>query len=97
MTLFKRRRAPFIPGFSQGEPEPRRLKRRQYGAAGTIHQTGTIDIQLKPDGTVYAAWFRCLNLPFRVSQVDEPGDLNTEAIAIESVTYVDKATREEPA
>ncbi len=38
---------------------------------GTIHGSGTIDIQVDPvTKEVKAVWFRCLNLPFRVSEAE---------------------------
>lgn len=39
----------------------------------SIHASGTIDVQVDPDGRVVAVWFRCLNLPFTVSTVDYEG------------------------
>jgi len=38
---------------------------RYYGDGGTIHNTGTLDIEMQ-DGQVMAVWFRCQMLPFRV-------------------------------
>lgn len=36
---------------------------------GTIHGSGTIDIQVDPDTKeVVAVWFRCRTLPFTVSE-----------------------------
>lgn len=43
---------------------------RFYGDGGTIHSSGTIDVVLGDDGTVTQVWFRCQNLPFRVSRSD---------------------------
>jgi hypothetical protein len=40
---------------------------RYYGDGGTIHASGTIDIQVDADGRVVAVWFRCQNLPWCVS------------------------------
>lgn len=81
-----------IPGFSQGIPAPKHLKRRTYGGDDTIHQTGTIDIQVdEQTGEVQAVWFRCRTLPFRVSKI--PHEQNScpvnPKIVIEAVTYVD--------
>lgn len=39
-----------------------------YGHERTIHNTGTIDIQINEKGHVVACWFRCLELPYRVSR-----------------------------
>jgi hypothetical protein len=40
---------------------------------GTIHGSGTIDIQVDPvTREIRAVWFRCLNLPFRVSEAGGP-------------------------
>jgi len=38
-----------------------------YGGDGTIHSTGTVDVQLNKDGDVVAVWFRCRMLPFTQS------------------------------
>lgn len=83
--------APAILNFSQGEPAPESAPRHRYGAAGTIHQTGTIDIQIdKITGEVHAVWFRCLQLPFRVSEVRNNTQSNPiSEIAIEEITYAD--------
>lgn len=57
----------------------------------TIHGSGTIDIQTDATGHVVAVWFRCLNLPFTVSEAgpgrEEPIQPETQITAIE---YVDK-------
>lgn len=45
---------------------------RFYGDGGTIHSTGTIDVVLADDGHVSQVWFRCQNLPFRVSRREGP-------------------------
>jgi hypothetical protein len=77
--------------FSQGTPEPASLPRHVYGAGGTIHQTGTIDVQVDEDGEVVGVWFRCLLLPFTVHQVrKEPSLYPPSRIAVESITYVEK-------
>jgi hypothetical protein len=44
-----------------------------YGDGGTIHHSGTIDIDVDANGHVVEVWFRCRNLPFRVSFLDERG------------------------
>jgi hypothetical protein len=46
---------------------------RYYGNGGTIHHSGTIDIDVDTNGNVVEVWFRCLTLPFRVSFLDERG------------------------
>jgi hypothetical protein len=82
-----------IPGFSQGEPAPAAWPRRQYGAGSTIHQTGTIDVQLDAGtGEVVAVWFRCLSLPFTVGTVEAGRQVIQPGIAIESVTYAEEAS-----
>lgn len=64
--------------------------RHTYGGDGTIHRTGTIDIQQDEAGNVVAVWFRCLNLPFTVSQFGEPTSVNPrETVAIEEITYAE--------
>lgn len=40
---------------------------RYYGDGGTIHSTGTVDVEVS-NGQVVAVWFRCQQLAFR--QVD---------------------------
>lgn len=75
--------------FSQGEPAPAHLPRHRYGASGTIHQTGTIDIQVDAEtGEVVAVWFRCLSLPFQVSKVSGRRPCNPD-LAVEEITYVE--------
>lgn len=44
---------------------------RTYGGNGTIHSTKHLDVELGPDGTVIAVWFRCQMLPFVEHRVDE--------------------------
>lgn len=81
--------------FSQGERVPAFAKRHSYGGHGTIHQTGTIDIQVdKLTGEVHAVWFRCLNLPFTVSEVRDDLPLNPRGIAIEEITYAELPSEE---
>lgn len=36
----------------------------RYGDGATAHRTGTIDIEIGPDGKVAGVWFRCMYLPF---------------------------------
>jgi hypothetical protein len=73
-------------------PDPPAFSPRHvYGGKGTIHRTSTIDVQQDEAGNVVAVWFRCLNLPFTCSNVDETAmTLNPyKKIAIEEITYVD--------
>jgi hypothetical protein len=80
-----------IPGYSQGEPVPADRPRHAYGALDTLHQTGTVDIQVnRQTGEIIRVWFRCLNLPFSVECVDDSDYYNPAGkIAIETVTYAD--------
>lgn len=71
---------------SQGKAVPAFLPRHKYGAGNTVHPSGTIDVQVDSKGRVVAVWFRCLSLPFTVSQGRE--DIQPD-IAIEEITYVD--------
>jgi len=83
----KLRRAP-----GQGKPVPAFMPRHSYGRDGTIHRTGTIDIQLSSDGgEVIAVWFRCLSLPFTVSKMpySQPVVNPDASIAIEEITYAE--------
>lgn len=62
----------------------------ELATRGTIHDSGVIDIQVDPQThEVRAVWFRCLELPFRVSELpaadEEPGQ---PAIAITAVEYL---------
>lgn len=78
-----------IPGFSQGKPLPHG-PRKVYGSDETIHRTNTIDVQINKDtGQVVAVWFRCLNLPFTVSETESTGSLQPP-IAIDMIAYADK-------
>lgn len=62
-----------------------------YGPGGTIHRTGTIDIQADPDGNIVRVWFRCLSLPFTVSRVNDRQYYNPadEGMEIRSIAYGD--------
>lgn len=42
-----------------------------YGNGGTIHSTTHLDIEVMPDGSVAAVWFRCMMLPFEVHKVTD--------------------------
>lgn len=95
--------APRLPGywsmvgsFRQGTPAPAFLPRHRYGTGNTIHQTGTIDVQLDQDGEVCAVWFRCRSLPFTVSRVGGRHEKIQPALAIEEITYVDLREEEAP-
>lgn len=72
-------------------PVPAFSPRHHYGGAGTFHRTGTIDIEIdKTTGEVRAAWFRCLSLPFTVSEVqDDVPPSPVRDIAIEEITYAE--------
>jgi hypothetical protein len=50
--------------------EERRSPVRHYGDAGTIHQTGVVNVELDEAGKVVSVWFRCLGLPFTQRVVD---------------------------
>lgn len=44
----------------------------QYGHNRTIHRTKLLNIEVdKETGEVVSVWFRCLALPFSVSEADE--------------------------
>jgi hypothetical protein len=73
----------------QGTPLPPEAERHTYGGGCT--QTGTIDIEVNPDGRVVAVWFQCLTLPFTVSTVNAE-EQHQPPIAIESITYGDLTT-----
>jgi hypothetical protein len=47
---------------------------KYYGDGGTIHGSGTIDIDIDANGHVVMVWFRCRTLPWRVSFLDERGN-----------------------
>lgn len=40
---------------------------RYYGDGGTIHGTGHVDVLVNKDGVVAQVWFRCQQLPFKVT------------------------------
>jgi hypothetical protein len=76
--------------YSQGTPPPAFSPRHTYGGSGTIHRTGSIDIQIAPNGDIEAVWFRCLNLPFTVDRRSESSPYaNPARMYIEEITYVD--------
>jgi hypothetical protein len=59
---------------------------------GTIHGSGTIDIQISEEtGEVAAVWFRCRSLPFRVSTVSGETRKEQPPITITAVEYLDGA------
>lgn len=86
-----------VPGYALVPPSgqdyriPAFSRRHTYGGSGTIHRTGTIDIQITPNGDIAAVWYRCLSLPFTVSQIsgNSPGTNPRGDIAIEEITYAD--------
>lgn len=61
-----------------------------YGDGGTIHASGTIDIQMHK-GKVQMVWFRCLHLPFTVSELDKNDSGNgagsNDKISITGIEY----------
>ena len=63
----------------------------EMATRGTIHDSASIDIQVDPaTHEVLAVWFRCLELPFRVSELaasGEPGE-RQPPIAITAVEYL---------
>ena len=75
--------------FRQGRAVPAFLPRHKYGAGNTIHQTGTIDVDVDWENRrVVAVWFRCRTLPFTFSTY-LAGDVPQPHIAIEEITYVE--------
>jgi len=55
-----------------------------YGHGDTIHQTNHLDIEMDADGTVKAVWFRCMQLPFKVSISDrEISEATVKLTAVE--------------
>lgn len=77
-------------------PIPAWSPRHNYGGNGTIHRTTTVDIQIdKITGEVHAVWFRCLQLPFTVSEVQNDTESNPiNTMAIEEITYVELPSEE---
>jgi len=56
----------------------------------TIHGSGTVDIQVSEEtGEVVAVWFRCLDLPFRVSTVKGQQPQDPSSISITAVEYLE--------
>jgi hypothetical protein len=43
---------------------------RFYGAGGTIHRTGHLDVETDSAGDVVSVWFRCQLLPFQQRRVE---------------------------
>jgi len=43
---------------------------RYYGDGGTIHGTKYLDVEVY-EGEVVAVWFRCQQLPFKVTEVNQ--------------------------
>ncbi len=74
------------------ENRPRRqafAERVNYGYSSTVHQTGTINIQVDgKTGEIVSVWYRCLNLPFRVSKaLPDSLAFNPRDMFIEEITY----------
>jgi len=44
---------------------------RYYGDGGTIHSTTHIDVEVDKSGAVVALWYRCMQLPFKVTAVNQ--------------------------
>lgn len=65
----------------QAVAEPSRF----YGDGGTIHDSGTIDVVQNAKGDVVQVWFRCQNLPFRVSRRESPADVINPNIGVSGV------------
>lgn len=79
------------------KPVPAFAPRHAYGGHGTIHRTGTIDIQQDAAGNVVCVWFRCLSLPFRASRDASPESFYnpSDRVAIEEIIYVDLPDEED--
>jgi len=61
----------------------------EFVQRSTIHGSGTIDIQIDPlTREVKAVWFRCLELPFRVSE-HGGGDGPERDIAVTAIEYLE--------
>ncbi len=59
----------------------------ELAARTSIHGSGTIDVQVDADtGEVVAVWFRCLSLPFRVSEVTRQAKYNPP-VTVTAVEY----------
>lgn len=43
-----------------------------YGHNGTIHRTTKLDVEVDRDGKVVSVWYRCMLLPFKQANVDQP-------------------------
>jgi hypothetical protein len=62
---------------------------RYYGDGGTIHATGTIDVEIF-EGEVVSVWFRCQVLPFTQREVDaRRADAMTRQAANVEITGLD--------
>ena len=57
------------PAPKNAPPPAREQRRVTYGGDGTIHHTGTVDVEVDA-GVVVAVWFRCHLLPFTATDVD---------------------------
>lgn len=65
---------------------------RYYGDGGTIHSTGTVDIELS-GGRVVAVWFRCQQLAFNQVDLayDKYGGQIVQGARLTGVEVVDEA------
>lgn len=43
----------------------------KYGGDGTIHKNNSVDVEVDKHGKVVAVWFRCMQLPFKQSDVKD--------------------------
>lgn len=60
---------------------------------GTIHGSGTIDIQVDPETKeILAVWFRCLNLPFQVTGY-RTNKIQPQKTTITAIEYLDEEGR----
>lgn len=61
------------------------------GTRTSIHGSGPIDIQTDKDGKILYVWFRCLNLPFRVSVLEHGETSYNPDIKVTAVEYEEGA------
>jgi hypothetical protein len=72
-----------------------------YGDAGTIHQTGVVNVEVDAQGKVVSVWFRCLGLPFtqhvvherRAEEMRRMSESVNTRIAITAIDYREKEPR----
>lgn len=61
----------------------------EFAQRTTIHGSDTVDVVVDPKThKVTQVWYRCLNLPFTVSE-REAGEINPN-VGITAIEYVDK-------